>query len=236
MPIYPTDERETAMNSPVKPRDRKWTVEHLLIFVGVGLLSAIVILLVFFPMTRRVDDDRRFTALEKRIAGLEKTIMEGGAESGTSGSEEITRRLEQMTVDIRDLKSSQEEGRRRLDERTAGINNRMDDLSKEMVRNRPDPRAGAPGRSPAPGAEKTRKDKVSVKKTVKAKDPEKKAENPGLSRNAKTKKTFYHLVKSGETFYSICQTYGISLQKLKDINHFDEKAKIRPGQKIVVGP
>jgi LysM repeat protein len=57
-----------------------------------------------------------------------------------------------------------------------------------------------------------------------------------LKRETKKIGPVYHVVRQGDTFYSICRLYGISLQKLGELNHFDEKAEIYPGQKIIVGP
>ena len=65
--------------------------------------------------------------------------------------------------------------------------------------------------------------KKNFKKTVKKK---------AVKRN-KRKKTF-HTVKQGETFYSISRKYGISLVRLKQLNGFNEKTIIYPGQDILV--
>jgi peptidoglycan-associated lipoprotein len=44
-----------------------------------------------------------------------------------------------------------------------------------------------------------------------------------------------HLVKKGETLFSISKKYGISVQELKKMNNMAEDAKIEVGSKMVVG-
>lgn len=235
--MYPTDEREAAMKNQRSPHEGKRTVERLLFFVGAGLLAAIVVLLVYYPMVQHsLEEDRRFSTLEKRVAGIEEKIGKGGAEPHASGSDEITRRLEQMASDMANLKTSQGDDRRRLDERTTGIVSRLDMLSTELSRKKQDNPGVAPASSGVLKSPKTKGKAEVLKKTGKVPAPKKSIDETGQSSDAKIGKPIYHQVKSGDTFYSICRTYGISLQKLKDMNHLDEKSRLHPGQKIVVGP
>jgi uncharacterized protein involved in exopolysaccharide biosynthesis/LysM repeat protein len=53
------------------------------------------------------------------------------------------------------------------------------------------------------------------------------AESPEGSSNKKT-----HVVQAGETLLSISRKYGISLTKLRELNHFDGQLKV--GQRIVI--
>jgi LysM repeat protein len=46
----------------------------------------------------------------------------------------------------------------------------------------------------------------------------------------------YHTVQKGETLYRISNKYGISTQKLQEMNNIDANTTIYPGQKLVVGP
>ncbi len=46
----------------------------------------------------------------------------------------------------------------------------------------------------------------------------------------------YHTVQKGETLFRISQKYGISVQKLREINQLDETSSIFAGQKLIVGP
>jgi LysM repeat protein len=45
----------------------------------------------------------------------------------------------------------------------------------------------------------------------------------------------YHTVRSGESLYSIAKKYGISTEKLCQLNKITPKKAIRPGQKLLVG-
>lgn len=218
-------------------REGKWTVERLLFFVGAGLLAAMVILLAYYPMVQRsLEKDRRFSTLEKRVAGIEEKIGKGKAESQDSGSDDMARRLEQMASDMANLKTAREDDRKRLDERTTGLVNRLDVISKELSRKKQE--NNGLSREPAPVIKPLKKKgkTESLKKSGKAPAPKKTIDGTGSRSVEKTGKPVYHQVKSGDTFYSICRTYGISLQKLKDMNHLDEKSRLHPGQKIVVGP
>jgi hypothetical protein len=46
----------------------------------------------------------------------------------------------------------------------------------------------------------------------------------------------YHTVQKGETLFRISKKYGISTQKLQEMNNIDAKTTIYAGQKLVVGP
>jgi LysM repeat protein len=50
------------------------------------------------------------------------------------------------------------------------------------------------------------------------------------------KEALYHTVQKGETLYRISKKYGISMQKLQEMNNIDAKTTILAGQKLVVGP
>jgi len=50
----------------------------------------------------------------------------------------------------------------------------------------------------------------------------------------------YHTVSKGETLYGISRTYkdryGLSVEKIREINNLAPNAPIHPGQKLIVGP
>lgn len=48
------------------------------------------------------------------------------------------------------------------------------------------------------------------------------------------KKTRYHLVASGETLYRIAMKYGLTVDKLRDLNKMTPPQHIYPGQKLLV--
>lgn len=44
-----------------------------------------------------------------------------------------------------------------------------------------------------------------------------------------------HVVKAGETLYQISRTYGVSVDRLKQLNKMGDNVTIRPGQELIVG-
>jgi hypothetical protein len=49
-----------------------------------------------------------------------------------------------------------------------------------------------------------------------------------------TKPARYHVVKAGETLYSISRRYGLNVDALRQFNSLDKDATIYPGQKLVI--
>jgi hypothetical protein len=52
----------------------------------------------------------------------------------------------------------------------------------------------------------------------------------------KTTGNRYHIVKPGETLYQIGPQYGLTINKLRQLNKLSDGDTIYPGQKLVVGP
>jgi LysM repeat protein len=51
-----------------------------------------------------------------------------------------------------------------------------------------------------------------------------------------TAKNRYHVVKSGETLYTIGRQYNVTVKELKKINKLSGSGVIHPGQKLVISP
>lgn len=49
-----------------------------------------------------------------------------------------------------------------------------------------------------------------------------------------TKPASHHVVKAGETLYSISRRYGLNVDGLRQLNSLDKDATIYPGQKLVI--
>jgi LysM repeat protein len=60
------------------------------------------------------------------------------------------------------------------------------------------------------------------------------AEKPATARTSDTAR--FHTVKKGETLYRISINYGISVDKLLDLNDMSKNSVIYPGQKLKVSP
>lgn len=52
----------------------------------------------------------------------------------------------------------------------------------------------------------------------------------------RTLKNRYHVVKSGETLYTIGRRYGVTVKQLQKINKLSGGSVIRPGQKLKINP
>lgn len=87
----------------------------------------------------------------------------------------------------------------------------------------------------------------SIEPGMKVKDekpPAKSSEHPETAKKVQpaqvavqpTGEKLYHTVLKGETVYRISQKYGLSVQKLQEMNNIDAKTAIHPGQKLIVGP
>ncbi len=66
------------------------------------------------------------------------------------------------------------------------------------------------------------------------------ADKPAGAPKPKSGAPVYHTVGKGETLYGITRTYqpryGLSMQKIREINKLGPNEAIRPGQKLIVGP
>lgn len=60
--------------------------------------------------------------------------------------------------------------------------------------------------------------------------------NPSLpsSTPPRIEKNRYHMVRSGETLYSIGQHYGLTVEKIRVLNRLSEVSTIYPGQKLLL--
>lgn len=64
--------------------------------------------------------------------------------------------------------------------------------------------------------------KTALKKTV-----------PKVVKKA-TSSRVYHVIKKGETFYSISKKYGTTVANIHKLNHFSKQPTIYPGDKLIV--
>lgn len=194
--------------------------ETPLIVFGAGILIVIVVLVSFFPMTWSVKDEEYIKELEKRVSDLERKIAERAPlpiklPSNETNHVQIDRQMiERQMSDYRKLEET-------LSMQTKMMAGRIDGLQKQV--------------------EELRRGVVvkEQKKTVVAPQPKPiQSDVVRRPRPLKEKKNElrYHLVRQGDTFYSISKSYDLSLKKLRELNKFDDKAKLYPGQTIIVGP
>ena len=121
-------------------------------------------------------------------------------------------RLEEMDRKIEQLKG-------RFDRLEASMTMRMDHLNKTV--------GGInKGKKPPP---------APAAATVKAPAPvQKKAATTSPTQDA-ARKARYHVVKSGETLYSISRSNGLTVDEIRKMNKLSPGDAIHPGQKLIVG-
>ncbi len=184
---------------PVR-RDKSFLIVCIAVFCFVFLIIS------FFPMTSKIEDEKYIKILEKRIAALENRF---------EGTDLNADRLKQLSLQSSKMESF--------------INNynRLDatvSLKTNLLANRLDKMQLQINNIKKPVAQKRL---IAKPEKIKQKNIKKK--------NIKTMSSVkYHFVKKGETFYSISKKYGISLGKIRGMNGFSEKTVIYPGQKILV--
>lgn len=62
-----------------------------------------------------------------------------------------------------------------------------------------------------------------------------KAAPPAPAKTAPPASPKIHVVKAGETLYQISRKYGVSVNRLQELNKMGRGVTIRPGQELVVG-
>lgn len=110
---------------------------------------------------------------------------------------------------IGEQSQSVEQLRNRLDRSEKTLTARMDQISKEF--------GNLKRQVLEPGIRKTKPSKTAK-----------------ISKHAL--KNRYHIVKSGETLYTIGRQYGVTVKELQKINKLSGKSVIHPGQKLKIRP
>lgn len=210
--------------------------ETLLIAFGACILVVVIVLVSFFPMTWKLKDDRYIKTLEMRVAELEKkSCVTPPTPTPVVPADDDTQRIrkEQLLSELRKIETSYSDRVKSMEQRIDVLQSQLNTMQRiaEREQEPKKPAAVRPDKLSRPEKEKPVQRKI-VNKGMDVK------QKYGGTLKRETKKTgpAYHVVRQGDTFYSICRSYGISLQKLGELNHFDEKAEIYPGQKIIVGP
>jgi len=187
--------------------------ETPLIVFGAGILIVIVILMSFFPMTWNVKDEAYIKDLEKRVSDLERKLAESPQLPVKLPNDETNRvQTDRLLSDARKLEESMVIQSKMMAGRVDELQKQVAELRREMAR------------------EQQKKAVV----TPESKRTQAVAAKPVKEMLIKEKRT--HLVRQGDTFYSISKSYDLSLKKLRELNKFDDKARLYPGQTIIVGP
>ena len=114
-----------------------------------------------------------------------------------------------------------------LEQKIAGVEKQLEELQGKIVVSGPDPTLPQRMDALAQKVEVLEKEK---RPTV---DSRVKPSPPPLKRVVSAEKQ-YHKVRRGETLVRISKQYGISIGKLRSLNHLSENQSPRPGQKLLV--
>lgn len=187
--------------------------ETPLIVFGAGILIVIVILMSFFPMTWNVKDEVYIKDLEKRVSDLERKLAESPQLHAKLPNDEMNHvQINRLVSDSRKLEESMAIQSKMMVAKVDELQKQVAEMRREMVREQ-------------------------HKKAIVTPEPKRiqpVAAKPVKEKMIKEKRT--HLVRQGDTFYSISKSYDLSLKKLRELNKFDDKARLYPGQTIIVGP
>ncbi|MBU1169996.1 MAG: LysM peptidoglycan-binding domain-containing protein [Proteobacteria bacterium] len=177
-----------------------------LIVFGGGLLLFVIMVISFFPMTLKIKDDTYIKELESRITFLENRVLE------LSPALEYVKEADIRERRLDSLNTACQRLEASLTLKSNLLINRMDRLESGIH-------------------------KAKTEKTIKSSEP---PVVPSVVKKdvqkAPKKAKRFHVVKKGDTFYSISRAHSLTLQRLKELNQFNEKTIIYPGQKIIVAP
>lgn len=195
-------------NKKTKTRTVPVKREIPLIFFVAGLLLCVIIIVSFFPMTRTVKDDPYIIELEQRVSLLEKMNTElSRPNAGVTQNGPNSNDMNALNGSFKKLEGSLTLKSNLLSGRIDGLQEQLKELRD--FREKRDVSKGI----------------INGKKAVNVVEQAQKSGVPMV-----------HIVETGDTFYSISRKYGISLQKLKKLNKFNEKTVLYDDQKIIVGP
>jgi hypothetical protein len=183
-----------------------------LVLAGAGLAALIIFFLMLFPKDQQSTENEGFSATDMRFNLLEERIIrleeriEKSAEPGGQPAE--IGAPENFASQLGNLETS--------------LSARMDEMAKQLDRLQRDiARSGQKHAASSPSPRVPAKKETAEKKNAPAK---------------KSLPSQYHQVRAGETLYYISNRYGLTLEKLRQLNGLAPGSPIHPGQRLIVGP
>ena len=202
-----------------------------MIFIGAGIITVIVFLMLFWSgRDKGVDlaapkaNNVEIKALEDRIKDLEAlvgTLEKNSADTALSTS---------SSPSIDSYKARVERVEAALSMKFDLVAARLSVLEKKIDGFERSSRVTAKA-APAPKAAAAPPAKKAVEKAETKKPEPDKPTSKEPSTDAAT-----HTVKKGETLYAISRQYNITVAKLRELNKLTDKTDIFPGQILVVKP
>lgn len=200
------------MSSSKSSQDVLGKIEKpLMILGGLIILGALVFFLwaPFKSKTNEPDPALEATkALEARVLQLEQSLASINEKLAASSPDEIKTRLDK-------IESSAFQRIDALEQKTEHLAAGLSSARKQVA---------ASDSKPAPEKQKE-KPKAAEKKEAQAKS---------AASAAKPKSGATHVVKQGETAYSVSKKYGMSVDELRKMNGLGASNTIMPGQKLKV--
>ena len=184
------------------------------IFLGViGIAVALGLLTLFFR-NRDEGSTENPGDIKGKLDQMEKTITRiEGAQQNTDSLEGQIKALQQSV-------SKLEGTDRSLRERIEGLNQKVDKVAKS---------------SPPRTVEKLKPMPPVVQKKTPAQVEKVKPVQPLAQQKTPARtETRFHEVEPGESLFQIAKKYGITVDKLRQLNNLKESQPITPGQKLVV--
>ena len=193
--------------TPVSAKPKRFgKVEMPFIILGVGLCVFLAVYVGFSVMSGKEGKSGvNADALGIRLSNLEARLSQLQA-ADTS--------LTDDTADLTDILQ-------RLDRLEATVSLKLNIMEKKIAElSVPSQTESKPKIAIAP---------KKATKTAPAPQPQKAAK-----ATVATAKPVYHTIRKGETFYSISKKYGLTVEKLQQMNNLKKGDTIYPGQKLLV--
>lgn len=202
------------MSSSKSSQDVLGKIEKPLMVMGGLIILGALAFFVWTPFKNKTNTPdpalEATKALEAKVLQLEQSLATINEKLQVSSTDEIKARLDK-------IESSAFQRIDALEQKTEQLSANISSARKQVAAS-----------EPKPVAEK-QKDSVKKKQVVK-KNVQAKQSN---TSTAKTKSAT-HLVKSGETAYSVSKKYGMTVDELKRMNSLGSSNTIVPGQKLIV--
>jgi len=184
------------------------------VWAGTALVILIIMAMIFWPGSNNTASSENLDNIAERLDMLENRIFI---------AETNLQNLSIQQPQEQNLESFQN----RIEQLEAFVKHKTDQFTSDLEKAQKQIASLESKRSPAVTASKPADSKPAASRPASA-------EKAPATRTSDTAR--YHTVKKGETVYRISVNYGISVDKLLDLNNMPKNSVIYPGQKLRVSP
>lgn len=203
-----------SMSSTKSSQDVLGKIEKPLMVLGGLIILGALAFFVWTPFKNKTNAPdpamEAVKALDARVLQLEQSIAVLNEKLQTPADDDTKTRLDK-------IEASAFQRIEALEQKTENIAAGLSSAKKQIAVSEAKPASSAQHKEPS-----------------KAKPAAKKATSTKKSDAPAKAKTSTHLVKSGETAYSVSKKYGMSVDELKRLNNLGASNTIVPGQKLKV--